>query len=263
MDEHVERLHMALAAALREHRPKPFSAPVTVAEISQDLVPYRSVRSSVGFEMNADYEHALLQLLAGVGGHARIEPERAGEEMREELKSPNPNVGLFRKFAACEVWVSEPLLVEQDGDQTDAFAPEPTRPEDEPIEARVAEAAATEPETTGASPKRYMAPSLWRPSSESDEDAAADPAPTIAREPAAGTARVPRPRGIAPPVGQPEIRPDFDPRCGFCDSALPGGRIVRFCPHCGADQALRPCASCGEPLDSTWGFCIACGAAQE
>ena len=225
MDEHVERLHLALAAALRANRPKPFSAPVTVAEIYQDLVPYRSVRSSVGFEMNADYEHALLQLLAGMGGHARIEPERAGEEMREELKSPNPNVGLFRKFAACEVWISEPLLGEQDGDQTDAFAPEPTLPESEPIEARVAQTDATESETTGASPKRYTAPSLWRPS-EDDEDAAADPAPAIAREPVAGTARAPRPRGIAPPVGQPEARPDFDPRCGFCDSALPGGRIV-------------------------------------
>lgn len=261
MDDHVERLHVALAAALRQKRPKPFSAPVTVAEIYQDLVPYRSVRSSVGFEMNADYEHALLQLLAGVGGHARTEPERAAEEMREELKSSNPNVGLFRKFAACEVWVSEPPASEHDGDQTDAFAPEVVHAENEPVDASPSEST-PEPRTAAAEPKRYTAPSLWRPSSESDDEAA-DPAPAIAHEPAAGAARAQRPRGIAPPVGQPEVRPDFEPRCGFCDSALPGGRIVRFCPHCGADQALRPCASCGEPLDSTWEFCIACGAAQE
>ena len=246
MNDRVERLHSALGDALRQHRTQPFTAPVTVAEIYQDLVPYRAVRSAVGFEMNADYEHALLQLLAGVGGYARIEPERAGTELREELTSPNPNVGLFRKFAACEVWVSEPPP-----------APEADPEESEPMAAAEA-----------VQPLHYPAPSLWRPETadtSDEEDVRSAVAETSAEAPAAGI-RQPkppaRPRGIAPPVGQPESRPDFDPRCGFCDSSLPGGRIVRFCPHCGADQALRPCASCGEPLDASWGFCVACGATQ-
>ena len=247
MNDRVERLHIALGEALRQHRTQPFTAPVTVAEIYQDLVPYRAVRSAVGFEMNADYEHALLQLLAGVGGYARIEPERAGTELREELTSPNPNVGLFRKFAACEVWVNEPPA----GARVDGEEPEP-------------EPAA---ETDAVQSLHYPAPSLWRPDTGDESDAEeVRPASETPAEAAAADIRKSappaRPRGIAPPVGQPEARPDFDPRCGFCDSSLPGGRIVRFCPHCGADQALRPCASCGEPLDASWGFCVACGATQ-
>lgn len=108
MDVYVERLYTALTDALRRSRPRPFEAPVTVAEIYQELVPYRVVRASLGFEMNADYEHAVLQLLAGAGGLTRLEPESAAAELRAELSMPNPNVGLFRKFAGCDVWIAAP-----------------------------------------------------------------------------------------------------------------------------------------------------------
>jgi hypothetical protein len=101
----VERLLAALSDALRRTRKDPFGTPVTVAEIYQDLVPYRSVRTALGFQMNADYEHTVLRLLAGEGDLARLEPQEAREELRSELDMPNPNVGLFRKFAACDVWV--------------------------------------------------------------------------------------------------------------------------------------------------------------
>jgi predicted amidophosphoribosyltransferase len=50
--------------------------------------------------------------------------------------------------------------------------------------------------------------------------------------------------------------------CAFCRSALPGGRVVRFCPQCGADQSMHPCPSCREPLDPSWKFCIGCGSRQ-
>ena len=46
----------------------------------------------------------------------------------------------------------------------------------------------------------------------------------------------------------------------FCDSALPSGRSIKYCPYCGMDQTLRPCGSCAEPLEPDWRFCIACGA---
>jgi len=104
-DDLVVRMHAALATALRSGRPDPFGAPVTVAEIYQDLVPYRTVRTHLGFDMNADYEHTLLRLLAGEADLARLDPPEAREELRTELETPNPNVGLFRKFAACDVWV--------------------------------------------------------------------------------------------------------------------------------------------------------------
>ncbi len=103
MDDLVARLHNALVDALRQRSTR-LDQPVTVAEIYQDLIPYRTVRS-FGFALNADYEYALLQLLAGEGRLARIEPAEVREELRLELLSPNPNVGMFRQYAACDVFV--------------------------------------------------------------------------------------------------------------------------------------------------------------
>jgi len=108
VDNLVARLHRALVDALLQHRPNAADQPVTVAEIYQDLVPYRSVRSSLGFALNADYEHALLQLLAGAEDLARIEPAEVRETLRLELESPNPNVGMFRNYAACDVFITIP-----------------------------------------------------------------------------------------------------------------------------------------------------------
>lgn len=104
-DNFVEQLHHSLVDALRRTRPQALNRPVTVAEIYQDLVPYRTARTEVGFEMNADYEHALLRLLAGEGDLARIEPREVRDKLRMELESPNPDVGLFRNYAACDVLV--------------------------------------------------------------------------------------------------------------------------------------------------------------
>jgi hypothetical protein len=51
--------------------------------------------------------------------------------------------------------------------------------------------------------------------------------------------------------------------CTFCEAQLPMQRQARFCPYCGADQTTRPCRACGEPLESGWVFCIACGASAQ
>jgi hypothetical protein len=106
MNDLVVRLHRALVDAMRQRAAR-LDQPVTVAEIYQDLIPYRMVRS-LGFALNADYEFALLQLLSGDGQLARIEPQEVREELRLELLSPNPNVGMFRQYAACDVFVNAP-----------------------------------------------------------------------------------------------------------------------------------------------------------
>ncbi|MGH7443978.1 MAG: zinc ribbon domain-containing protein [Longimicrobiales bacterium] len=252
MDVYVDRLYAALTDALRQSRDRPFAAPVTVAEIYQDLVPYRVVRVLLGFEMNADYEHALLQLLSGADGLARIEPEEAAAELRSELTSPNPNVGLFRKFAACDVWITDP----GDGAESAAdagFAPEP-----------VDEDAATSAHTSAESDDEHA---KWRPRASSDAGAAAATdevlelnADEVVDE-ETGTAEAARDTPMTAAANTP-LR-DGPRRCGFCDTPLPAGRLIRFCPHCGGDQTRRPCVECGEPLESGWRFCIACGAAQD
>lgn len=239
MDVYVERLYAALADALQRGRSRPFSSPVTVAEIYQDLVPYRVVRADIGFEMNADYEHALIQLLAGSGGLARLEPQEAADELRAELGSPNPNVGLFRKFAACDVWIAEPAAGPGGNGayaaEPERFAPEPVD-EDEPGRAdapAVAAVAAPEHESEDAMAEEDV---LELQTTE-----------VVEEETAAG-----------PDDGAGEEAQ----RCTFCDSTLPVGRLVRYCPFCGADQARRPCVACGEALETGWRYCVACGASQ-
>lgn len=108
MDNSVERLHRALVTAIAQARDGDFNRPVTVSEIYQQLLPYRAARTAVGFEMNADYEYALLRLLSGEGNFARLEPGEVRETLRSELESPNPNVSLFREFANCDVWITAP-----------------------------------------------------------------------------------------------------------------------------------------------------------
>ncbi len=48
-------------------------------------------------------------------------------------------------------------------------------------------------------------------------------------------------------------------RCGFCGGALPVGRTVKFCPHCGQSQVSTRCPECQSELDLGWLYCITCG----
>jgi predicted RNA-binding Zn-ribbon protein involved in translation (DUF1610 family) len=55
-------------------------------------------------------------------------------------------------------------------------------------------------------------------------------------------------------------RGDGIPQCGLCGHALPRGRVVHFCPHCGASQALNRCPACQSEVEAGWRHCIKCGA---
>jgi hypothetical protein len=259
--EPVQRLYDRLAAALLSSRSEPFDTPVTVAEIYQELVPYRTVRGELGFSMNADYEHALLRLLSGEDELVRLEPASARDVIRRELGSPNPNVSIYREYAGCDAWVRpaapgglnpsgngahddvamswiDDVAADDDTDagaDVDAAAASGARSARSPAssvfalaEPEVAEADAQEPV-----PARQGGPATPQPAGETAQRMAASPAP------------------VSVPVGA---------RCVFCDSGLPQKRPVRFCPYCGGDQHMRPCSACGEPLEAGWSFCVACGA---
>lgn len=243
--EPLERLHALLVEAVRRRRGgDPHGSPVTVAEIYQELVPYRSVRSALGLDMNADYEHTLLRLLSGEGRLARVEPTAAREQMARELESPNPNVALYRKFAGCDVWLlpsssPTPSWVTDHLAETEAVAEESDAP---PAPAAVETNVAEE-----------TVPLVEAPAAEAEQVPQPEPLPNMKIEhqeknPAALPARATR-AAVAVEAGH----------CAFCDSGLPAGRQVRFCPFCGADQSQRPCAVCGEPVQQDWAYCIACG----
>jgi hypothetical protein len=49
-------------------------------------------------------------------------------------------------------------------------------------------------------------------------------------------------------------------QCALCSRALPTGRVVNFCPHCGASQGLNRCRNCQSQMEAGWRHCINCGA---
>src|SRR5688500_13635440 len=92
----LERFHRTLIEEIQTRRPEYLTSPFTVAEIYQNLVPYGSHRDRIGVSMNGDYEDALLRLLAGEGGFLILDSEPALRDLRQELRTPNPNTGLYR-----------------------------------------------------------------------------------------------------------------------------------------------------------------------
>jgi hypothetical protein len=47
--------------------------------------------------------------------------------------------------------------------------------------------------------------------------------------------------------------------CQWCRAELPSRDNINFCPFCGTDLKVVPCRECGEELEPSWRFCIACG----
>lgn len=259
-DEVVTRLYRALVEELdREGHPE--DRPVKVSELYQKLVPYRSVRSRLGVELNADYEHALLRLLAGERDLLRLEPAQAREELRREVDAPYPFVGLFRKFSASNVWVNMP-------------AERPRQPVEEARSAQdevgnvgsapAVEVAAEEPATADPEPTRVAAkasPPERRPNEGRSGQGQAADGDRVTLRSGGGADPAPTPvRLHSEPESDPSERLTHNAGdCAFCGEGLPAGRRIRFCPHCGGDQRLHPCPRCDAVLERDWRYCISCG----
>ena len=48
-------------------------------------------------------------------------------------------------------------------------------------------------------------------------------------------------------------------QCDLCGWELPTGRVVNFCPHCGASQAVTRCPACQSETEAGWRHCVSCG----
>lgn len=226
----VERFHRVLLEEIRSGAPEYLEGPFTVAEIYQSLVPYRTHRDRIGVELNGDYEDALLRLLAGEGDLVRLDSDAARERIRREVASPNPNTGIYREFAAVGVRLNPdqvPSDEARNGDGEGAAAPEPALPLEESVPAHV-----EEPEVGGFEPAPASSTS---PRGEEASSAARKHLP------------------VAAPPG------DSCPECG---GGLPERDTLRFCPSCGVNVFVTPCGECGEVLERSWRFCVACGASS-
>jgi hypothetical protein len=203
----LDRLYRRIADVLLR---EPTTA-VTVGDIYQHLVPYRSVRSELGFGELAEYEHALLRLLSGERDFLVVERADVQEEFQRELRTTNPILGIYRDHADVGVYLNP---YAPDPATLDLTAPPPPPPP-------------AFPEGDADAPGVVI--DVTRP----DPPA---PAPRPRPKPKACTGC----RSTLPP-GR-DVR--FCPFCGKCLAPIP-------CPECSSivEPEWHFCVTCGWPRD--------------
>jgi hypothetical protein len=265
----LERFLEALVQQITATRPEYLTGPFTVAEIYQDLVPYRSYRNLIGVEMNGDYEDALLRMLSGEGGYLVLDSEVARREMQAELASPNPNTALFHQFAAVDVRLHPSRVpvgaatgprVQAKASAADTNEAEVARTRaDEPgaeVEAEV-EAVGPSAEPVAANPGEAQPNWPSRPEPErSIEDGVVGHIKTASAPPLASV-EAGAPDG---PDSTHAESADAITVCHWCREDLPARGSIHFCPFCGSDLHPSPCRECGEAMEARWQFCVSCGA---
>jgi len=240
--DELDRLFRRLVLNLAELDPSRIHGPVEVTELYQSLVPYRTHRAALGLDSHEDYEMTLLRLLAGERGYAFVEPEEARTALGAEAAGINPDTSLYKRYGAAQVTL-DPDHVRAALGGLDAALPASDATADAGAPAPAAERTASE--------------SAWFPEPPPD-------IPEIEVADAEPDARVEQPELPFALDDEAAERQAVEPHstsapCAFCGGALPVGRAVIFCPHCGQNVGVVHCPSCGTELDVGWRFCITCG----
>ena len=266
----LERFHKVLLRRITETRPDYLTAPFTVSEIYQDLVPYGSYRDLIGIEMNGDYEDALIRMLSGEGDYLLLDSEVARREIRKELASSNPNTALFRNFAAVDVRLHPSRVRLGTGAAAQAEAPDPPSfdldegsAESEvlleasvngpPWVSKLVDVRAAEPEPV--IPQEAAPVDVVRAEPDGvDDDGVVGHIETIA-------ASLVRSPAMPPPDESDTSAGNVDglAACAWCREDLPQRASIHFCPFCGSDLRTTPCRKCGEAIEARWQFCASCG----
>ncbi|MGB7212873.1 MAG: zinc ribbon domain-containing protein [Gemmatimonadales bacterium] len=218
----LEPLYRLLVDSLIAVDPARLHRPLQLAELYQTVLPYRAARRTLALDSSEDYDALLLRLCAGEGGYVTIEPEATQIQFQAELASPSPDLGILREHAAAELTLSTERLAYALGPGPEA-AYAPPDPDDD-----------AEPET----PPHHPLPTGQVP----------------------WTVDAPEPPSIIPlREGAPSRERDGLHRCSYCGGALPSGRQVNFCPHCGQSQSFTRCPECSAEVELGWHHCINCG----
>lgn len=227
--DELERFFRRLVLNVAQLDQSRLDAPLPIVEIHQNLVPYRTHRAILAFETQQDYEMAILRLLAGEGGFARVEPDEVRQLLEREAQAVSPDTGIFRRFPSATVRL-EPDQVREVLGTTQPAGAEPPALDTAAPAVTAFEFAEGE---TAADDEDADQPDL--PFSLADGEPPEDIEP-VGREVSIGGAQ-----------------------CGYCGGDLPVGRTVIFCPHCGQNVGVMHCSVCGTELDVGWQFCITCG----
>ena len=227
----LDLLFAALVRTVRDQRPEKLARGLEVSELL-NFIPYKEVRAEIGATTNDDYGQAVTRLLAGEKGLVFAD-DLMQDDLRAELGAKNPDLQAYRSYLNTKVTLAQ----EQVRAVLDALGPAPARDaaQQAVFEAnaeKAAKSAALSAASPSPSPRDRLAISKERP------------VPSATASMGSG-------------VGNKAARPG----CKYCGQALPHGRDVRFCPHCGQDLSVLRCGACSAELEPGWKFCVACGRA--
>ena len=230
--DNVDTMYRHLVQTIRTTYPRYLTQPFEVGELYQNILPYRLHRRELGVETNQDYELALMELLSGARGYLVVDGKMS-DVLGAERKAGSPNTARIRDFASSHVALAPEPLQQLGGGSGGQSAIGGGRPS-------ISGALAAQPAGVPAS---------VTPPSRPTEATVAAPNKSVPGDPAR---RAPKPFKVA----------EGGENCAYCKGALPGGREVSFCPHCGQDLTLVHCPACGSELERGWKFCVTCGRAS-
>ena len=272
--DNLDRMYRHLVRTIRSRFPQHLGQPFDVGELYQTILPYRHYRRELGLETNDDYEMTLTELLSGARDYLIVD-EHVRDTLKKELTSTNPDPSAFKQFASVRVALSPSALRSLEaGPAVDPGTPDIAVPflssapeQSGAARSASAQAAATTIVPPAQPPAQSQAASPSQPRSAPTAPAApprasarqsAPPASMLAT-PNTPPASVPRVSGGAATPGTGSIIPNAGERCRSCDGALPEGRAITFCPHCGQNLTTMNCPACGSELELGWNFCPTCG----
>src|ERR1044071_4207078 len=272
--DNLDRMYRHLVRTVRSRFPQYLTQPFDVAELYQTVLPYRHYRRELGLETNDDYEMTLTELVSGARDYLIVD-DHMRDVLKKELSSTNPDPAAFKQFATVRVALSPTALRSLEaGPAMDPSAPDVAIPISS-SSARHSSAGASAPANAATSvpPAPPVAPPQAPATAATGATAApaAPPQRTSARQTAPPASMVATPNtppavvsiarssGGAALPGTGSIIPNAGERCRSCDGALPEGRAITFCPHCGQNLTTMNCPACGSELELGWKFCPACG----
>jgi hypothetical protein len=241
--------------------------PVSLVQIRETILPYRTHRGVLDLDSIEDYETVLLRLAAEERGLVKTLPPAAAERCRKELATSNPDLALLEELGEATLQIGAASLARiMAEDAVEAMnAKAPVR-EYALVEEGTGDRSA--PSLSGAEPAPGVTSEVSkRPASPREEierkPARKTPAPP-AEKPTETAARAtkspaaPSPR--IPEAPMPAPTPAASETCRHCRNPVPTGRQVVFCPWCGQRLIPFSCERCHTELDSEWRHCITCGA---
>ncbi|MEP6622399.1 MAG: zinc ribbon domain-containing protein [bacterium] len=229
----LERMYRQLVRTIRANFPQYLTQPFEVGELYSTILPYRLHRRELGLETNQDYELALMELLSGAHGYLVVD-DKMRDVLTAERGATTPDAARLREFAASHI----------------ALAPEALQQLESSSRTPDSRASGATSRPSAGVPQRTSSGASLPGTGVDTAGATSASASASASEPARHTTRP----ITVPETGEP---------CAFCAGALPPGRTISFCPHCGQDLTVVHCPACGSELERGWKFCVTCGRAAD